>query len=331
MFLICGEALFDVFVDPIDADTQGHHVTALRAVAGGSPYNVAVGLARLGRRATLCTEISSDRLGKQLETSLTQEGVDLSFVRRADGATPLALVDVDAHGVPEYGFHGLRQMCLHPVAATFAEHRSAITGIHVGSFPIVSDRSAEKLLTLVSETADRIVSLDPNIRLAVEPDVAMWQRQVDRFRVHVHLIKTSIEDLEALYGPDCDGEAVARSWLEGVTELVVLTRGERGGVLFTRGGDRIEIDAPVIDVVDTVGAGDTYQAALLCWLDEAGLAHPAALPMLSREQLTAMVRFAGHAAGLTCTRRGPQLPLRKELPGAPTSASHRNIAAVAIS
>lgn len=314
MFLICGEALFDVFIDPIDADAQGDHVTALRAVAGGSPYNVAIGLARLGRRAALCTELSSDRLGKQLETSLIQAGVDLSFVRRTDGATPLALVDINACGVPHYGFHGLRQMCLHPVASTFDTHCSAITGIHVGSFPIVSERSAEKLLSLVSGAVDSIISLDPNIRLAVEPNVAMWRRQVDRFRIHAHLIKTSIEDLEALYGAGCDGEAIARSWLDGVTELVVLTRGERGGVLFTRRGERIEIEAPVIDVVDTVGAGDTYQAALLCWLDEAGLAHPAALPMLSSDQLAEMVRFAGQAAGVTCTRRGPQLPLRAELP-----------------
>lgn len=210
MFLICGEALFDVFVDPIEADTHGDHVTALRVVAGGSPYNVAIGLARLGRRAALCTEISSDRLGKQLEASLRHEGVDLSFVRRADGATPLALVDIDAHGVPEYGFHGLRQMCLHPVAATFAGRHEEITGIHVGSCPIVSERSAEKLLTLVAEAGDRIVSLDPNIRLAVEPDAAMWRRQVDRFRGHAHLIKTSSEDLDAIYGAGCDGEAIAR-------------------------------------------------------------------------------------------------------------------------
>lgn len=315
MFLICGEALFDVFVDPIEADTQGDHVTALRAVAGGSPYNVAIGLARLGRCTALCTEISPDRLGRQLEASLAQEGVDLSFVRRAEGATPLALVDIDARGVPEYGFHGLRQMCLHPVAATFAARRDTIAGIHVGSFPIVSERSAEKLLTLVSDSIDdRIVSLDPNIRLAVEPDAAMWRRQVDRFRVHAHLIKTSIEDLEAIYGAGCDGEAIARNWLEGRTRIVVLTRGERGGVLFARGGERIEIPAPVIQVVDTVGAGDTYQAALLCWLDEAGLAHPDGLDTLSHAQLTAMIRFAGQAAGLTCTRRGPQLPRRGELP-----------------
>lgn len=314
MFLICGEALFDVFVDPIEADAMGDHVTALRAVAGGSPYNVAIGLARLGRSAALCTEISNDQLGRRLESALAEERVDLSFIRRSEGATPMALVDVDHHGMPHYGFHGVRQMCFHPVAQTYADRQATITGIHVGSFPIVSERSAEKLLTLVAGAADRIVSLDPNIRLAVEPDTLLWRGQVERFRRHAHVIKTSLEDLEAIYGAGCDGEEIARSWVEGDTSLVVLTRGERGGVLFAHDDIRIEIDAPAITVVDTVGAGDTYQAALLCWLDEAGLASPAALAAMTRDQLTAMMRFAGAAASLTCGRRGPQLPRRAELP-----------------
>lgn len=313
MFLICGEALFDVFIDPIETDTPDDPITVMRAVAGGSPYNVAVGLARLGRAAALCTEISPDRLGKRLEAALVKEGVDLSFIRRASGATPLALVDVDPTGLPHYGFHGLRQMCLHPVAATFEAERERITGIHVGSFPIVSERSAEKLLKLVEGAGDRIVSLDPNIRLAVEPDTLLWRAQVDRFRVHAHLIKTSVEDLEAIYGVDIDAEAIARSWVGGKTKLVVLTRGERGGVLFAGDGERIEIEAIPTIVVDTVGAGDTYQAALLCWLDEAGLAHPDALAGLSHAQLEEMARFAGHAAALTCARRGPDLPRRTEL------------------
>lgn len=314
MFLICGEALFDVFVDPIEADTHGDHVTMLRAVAGGSPYNVAIGLTRLGRRAALCTEISSDRLGKQLHASLMREGVDLSFVRRTAGVTPLALVDINAHGVPDYGFHGLRQMCLHPVAATFDAQRASIKGIHVGFFPIVSERSAEKLLRLVSQADNCIVNLDPNIRLTVEPAATNWRHQVDRFRIHTHRIKTSVEDLEAIYCVECDGKAIVRDWLEGATQLVVLTRGERGGILFARGGERVEIEAVPITAVDTVGAGDTYQAALLCWLDEADLASPEALATLSRDQLEAMVRFAGQAAELTCTRRGSQLPRRGELP-----------------
>lgn len=313
MFLICGEALFDVFIDPIETDMLGDQATVMRAVAGGSPYNVAIGLARLGRTAALCTEISPDRLGQRLEKALVKEGVDLSFIRRATGATPLALVDVDASGLPHYGFHGLRQMCLHPVAATLDAEQERISAIHVGSFPIVSERSAEKLLKLVENAGNRIVSLDPNVRLAVEPDTLLWRAQIDRFRVHAHLIKTSVEDIEAIYGLDVDAEVIARSWVGGKTKLVVLTRGERGGVLFAQDGERIEIDAIPTAVVDTVGAGDTYQAALLCWLDEAGLARPEALASLSHGQLVEMARFAGRAASLTCSRRGPDLPYRTEL------------------
>lgn len=314
MFLICGEALFDVFIDPIETGQPGTGATAMRAIAGGSPYNVAIGLARLGRKAALCTEISSDRLGRRLERELASEGVDLSFLLQANGATPLALVDVDQNGLPHYGFHGLREMRFHPMAESLAARWSEIKGIHVGSFPIVSPQSSEALLTLLAEADGCIVSLDPNIRLAVEPDTALWRRQVDRFRVHADLVKTSIEDLQAIYGEDVDAEAIARSWIGGKTQLVILTRGERGGVLFAEHAGRIEIEAVPTDVIDTVGAGDTYQSALLCWLDEAGVDRAEDIAALSTDQLREMTQFAAKAAAITCSRRGPQLPRRAELP-----------------
>lgn len=311
MFLICGEALFDVFQDPVEVSDGT--VAALRAVAGGSPFNVAMGLARLGRSVALSTEISSDRLGQRLKATLEREGVDLAFIRPSDGATALALVDLDPAGIPHYGFHGLHEMSLHPEPAVYAAHRARIAGIHVGSFPIVSTKSAAPLLELVTGAGDKIVSLDPNIRLAVQPDAGLWRSQLERFRVQAHLIKSSVEDLEALHGTGIDAEAIAQSWLGGRTRIVVLTHGERGGVLFAPGKVRIEIPAVPTQVVDTVGAGDTYQAALLCWLDEAGLARPEALNGLGTAQLREMAEFASHAAALTCSRRGPDLPRRAEL------------------
>ena len=317
VFLICGEALFDVFVELVEADVADGHATVLRAVAGGSPYNVAVGLSRLGRVVALATEISSDRLGRQLLAKLSAEGVDTSFIRHAAGATPMALVDVGEDGAPQYAFHGLREMCLHPVARVFEDRRADISGIHVGSFPIVSQRSSEKLLALIVGAEDLLVSLDPNIRLAIEPDTALWRRQLDRFRVHADLIKVSIEDLHAIYGEDAAVEEIVGSWLQAKTKVVVLTRGAQGGMLFTRGGARISIDAVTTAVVDTVGAGDTYQAALLCWLDEAGLASPAGVAQLTDRQVAEMAAFAARASAVTCSRRGADLPFRADLNAPP--------------
>jgi fructokinase len=183
----------------------------------------------------------------------------------------------------------------------------------VGSFPIVSRLSSAPLLDLVASRHDVLISLDPNVRLAAEPDVSLWRKQVEAFRRAAHLIKVSEEDLAVLHGADADVEAIAGSWLGGRSSLVVLTRGERGCVLFSLRHDRIEVPAVETEVVDTVGAGDTCQAALLCWLDEAGHATPTHLQDLTQVQLRELGTFANRASAITCSRRGPDMPRRDEL------------------
>lgn len=311
MFLVCGEALFDLFVLADGEDEDG--AVPLRAVAGGSPYNVAIGLARLGHRVALSTQLFDDALGGRLEETLRHEGVDLSFVRRGGGATPLALVDVDGEGAPRYAFHGLRGMCVHPDVPEGL--RASLTGIHVGSVPIVSACSSEKLLELIIDAGGPLISFDPNVRLAVEPDTSLWRAQVERFRRHAHLIKVSTEDLEAIHGSHCDPGRIALGWLEQETAIVVLTRGSQGCVLFSAQHEPIELPAAPTRVADTTGAGDSFMAALLCWLDEGGYARAGALPALNAEQLRSMADFASHAAAKTCSRQGPAMPRRAELAG----------------
>jgi len=188
MFLICGEALYDVFVDPLDADVRRR--VGLTAKPGGSPYNVAIGLARLGCPVSLATEIAADTLGRQLEARLELEGVDRQFLRRTAKATPLAMVDVDAGGTPRYAFYGLDDILFHPDLDAVKKRWTALLGVHVGSIPIVSKQSSDHLLALVADApAKVIVSFDPNIRLAIQPDPGRWRDAVERFRRHAHLIK----------------------------------------------------------------------------------------------------------------------------------------------
>lgn len=309
MFLVCGEALFDLFSRSAGVD-EGEAVV-FRAVAGGSPYNVAIGLARLGREVAIATHLFDDALGRRLETTLRREGVDLSFVHRGTGATPLALVEVDNAGVPHYAFHGVREMCVHPEVPAH-QHR-AFTGIHVGSVPIVSICSSGNLLELTRDARDQLISFDPNVRLSVEPDMGLWRAQVDRFRRNAHVIKVSVEDLNAIYGSQCDAHRIAARWVEDATSIVVLTRGERGCVLFSARHEPIELQVVPSRILDTVGAGDSFMAALLCWLDEANCARPAALSDLTEAQLRLMGEFASSAAAKTCSRQGPHMPRRGEL------------------
>ena len=307
MILVCGEALFDIFLGPASGDDEGS--VMLRGLAGGSAFNVAVGLARLGRSVALATQLSDDLLGKSLAKMLTREGVDLTFVRHTSDPTPLALVETGAGG-PRYTFHGVREMRLDPAQCPSRDDR--ITGIHVGSMSVISGRSSERLLDLMADAGGRLVSFDPNVRLAVKPDPGLWRSQVDRFRRYANLVKVSLEDVEAVYGAGCDAEQIVSGWVTGETKIVVLTLGAQGSVLFSCSG-RLEIPADPVAVVDTVGAGDTFQAALLCWLGENDIVDAGALGSLSAEKLRSMAAFATSAAALTCSRRGANMPRRAEL------------------
>ncbi|MFC0269751.1 carbohydrate kinase family protein [Kushneria aurantia] len=313
MFLVCGEALFDFFGDESrvapDASAIDFH-----AVAGGSPMNVAIGLARLERRSAFFTGLARDALGERLRAVLRSEGVDIERVADIDdGATTLAMVTLDDNGSPRYMFYNQRgadrMLAPHHLPAP----DDALTAVHVGSYALVVSPTGETLEQLVKRERERcLITLDPNVRLMVEPDVARWRERVDAFATHAHLIKVSDEDLALLY-PEDDPERIVRRWLSERCALVIMTRGGEGVTLYHYQDDSDAFMPERVEVVDTVGAGDSFMAALLCWLDEQGLATPDGPARLDGAQREAMVRFAMSAAGRTCTRRGPDLPRRDEL------------------
>lgn len=311
MYLICGEALYDVFVG---ATGTNERQVDMFAKAGGSPHNVAVGLSRLGCDVALATEIAGDALGRRLEHQLEMEGVDRRFLRRSAPATPLALVDFDEAGTAHYGFHGLDKLLCHPNPSEVRRHWGSIFGVHVGSIPIVSRVSAAPLLELIAGTPDKVlVSFDPNVRLSFEPDVSRWRRAVEEFRRHAHLIKVGEEDLRHLFGPDAEVDSIASGWLEHRCSLVAVTRGARGATLFSGVHGRVEIDPEPVVLADAVGAGDCFQAAMLAWLAEHHRATPQALSRLAAGELSDLGRFAARAAAITCRYRGPEFPYRKAL------------------
>ncbi|WP_313084855.1 carbohydrate kinase [Pseudomonas sp.] len=308
MYLVCGEALFDVFAAPAGQRNRLN----LEAVAGGSPFNVAIGLARLGTPVALFAGLSRDPFGRQLRTLLQDESVDTNYLVDFDAPTTLAMVAVDASGSPDYSFRG--EGCADRLLQTqhLAPLGDRIRGIHVGSYTIVTSPVADTLLSLVRrESGRRLISFDPNIRLNVDPDLARWRERVEAIAALAHLIKVSDEDLALLY-PGQSPAGIAQRWLQGHCELVVLTRGGDGALLFSRRHGPITATAKAIDVCDTVGAGDTFQAALLSYLHGHALDSPVGLADIRREQLQAMLAFAVEASAITCSRRGPDLPYRYE-------------------
>ncbi|MGM3387922.1 carbohydrate kinase [Stutzerimonas stutzeri] len=309
MYLVCGEALFDVFTASAGRGSR----LDLEAVAGGSPFNVAVGLARLGTRAALLGGLSSDHFGQHLRQLLQDEGVATDHLVTFEAPTTLAMVAVGADGSPVYSFRGAGCADRLLEARHLRPLDDAIGGIQFGSYSLITAPIADTLLTLLHrERTQRLISLDPNIRLNVDPDLEHWRERVEAFAKHAHLIKVSDEDLTLLY-PGTAPEAIAQGWLEHQAELVVLTRGGEGAQLFSRRHGQFQAEAQAVQVRDTVGAGDTFQAALLAYLAEQGLASPQALASIAAEQLQAMLAFATKAAAITCSRRGPELPYRYEI------------------
>ena len=311
MFLSCGEALFDLFPS---AETDTGFIFDARI--GGSPFNVAIGLSRLGCGAALFTGLSSDPLGRRLERTLKDEGVDTSYLVSKRNQTTLALVGVSPNGVPQYSFYGHDAADCSVRETDLPDLPRSVAAMHFGSYSLVVEPTGSSLLQLARCNHDgRLVSFDPNPRLNIEPDVGRWRRRVEAFSELADLIKVSDEDLEMLFPGDDIDSAISR-WSSRGVQLVVVTRGGDGALVSLR-GEVFEASGRAVEVVDTVGAGDSFQAGLLCGLDELDKATKPGLSKVSLDECRRVVDFAMAAAAMTCTRRGADLPRRSELPRLP--------------
>ncbi len=311
MYLVCGEALFDFFSEN-DASGQASKVN-FKAIAGGSPFNVAVGLRRLGIDVALFAGLSTDYLGRRLQQVLQEEGVCPDYLLDFDAPTTLAMVAVGADGSPHYSFRGEGCADRQLQVEHLPELGPEVRGLHIGSFSLVVQPIADTLLALVRrESGKRLISLDPNVRLNPEPNIGLWRERISTLVEHADLIKVSDEDLSLLY-PERDPQSVIEGWLEHRCQLVFLTRGGQGATVFSRRHGSWSAPACSVVMADTVGAGDTFQAALIAWLTEQQLDSIEGLQLLTREQINAMLTFAVSAAALTCSKTGPDLPYRHQL------------------
>ncbi len=306
MFLVCGEALWDLFKVESEAGLT------FDARIGGSPFNVALGLARLGQEAALFTGLSTDRFGERLHEALTAEGVATDFILRRDQPTTLSFVDVGPDGGPAYAFYGEGAADRSISGSELPDLDPSIWGLHAGSYSLAVEPVGSALLALFErEAGRRLLTLDPNVRLNVEPRVALWRGRVERFLRLAEVVKVSDEDLDLLY-PGEEPSQIAERWRHLGASLVVITRGAEGAEAFSAKG-RVAVAGRKVRVVDTVGAGDSFQAALIAALAERGCKDRAALAALDRGDLVSLLDFAMEAAALTCTRRGADLPKGRDL------------------
>jgi fructokinase len=260
MFVVCGEALFDVFAT---GDTPTG--MAMDARVGGSPFNVAVGLARLAQPVCFLSQVSRGFLGERLMRALAAEGVQTATVQRSDAPTTLSLIGLDAKGVPSYSFYG--EGCADRLLSddALAALPRQIKAINFGSYATVVGRTAATQRALVEREQGRtLIAYDPNIRLNVEPSLDVWRAQIDWMLPRTQLLKVSDEDLRLVWPGLEPEDFAARALAQGV-KMVAVTRGGEGASGWTSPA-RVEVPPLPVQVIDTVGAGDTFQAALLTWL-----------------------------------------------------------------
>ena len=307
MVVVSGEALMDIFASGRTPGGLG-----LEACVGGSPLNVARGLARLGQAVAFLGGLSNDFLGDRLLQALAEDGVQTGCTVRLPARCTLGLVGLDAQGGPSYAFYGDGAADrLLPLSAL--QQVPAAQAFHFGSFAMVVEPVASTLRALVQRESGRaLIAYDPNLRLQVEPDVERWRQTLVWMLPHTHVLKISDEDLAQLY-PGAEIEATVQAWLAAGITLVILTRGARGALAWRQAGTVLTVPPVAVEVVDTVGAGDTFQAGLLTALAERQALSIRALRALPDAELQEALSFAARAAAITCSRRGADLPRRTEI------------------
>ncbi|MDA9410472.1 carbohydrate kinase family protein [Bradyrhizobium sp. CCBAU 45384] len=309
MILVCGEALIDLFVR-----AHGGSAMSTHAVAGGSPFNVAVGLARLGVRTAFLSGISRDHFGTFLADRLAREGVDGSFLVRSDRPSPISIVATTGDGQPNYTFHGEgaadRSLRLAHLPRTLPDDIQALT---FGSYSMAVDPVGSTFAALAErEHGRRVISVDPNVRPTVVGDMKSWAIAAERFYRTATMIKASDEDVRIAWGGRASIADAAAYWLACGAQLVVVTEGAKGATAFSTTGS-VSVPGRFTLVRDTVGAGDTFHAALLAQLAKTGRLRPEAIAELDPPAIRELLAYATAAAAITVSRDGADLPTAADI------------------
>jgi fructokinase len=299
--VVVGEALVDVVV-PAEGETT--------SAVGGSPLNVAVGLARLEVPALLITRVGEDEYGRWIADHVRESGAELSATAVVPGTTTsTATARLDEEQVARYEFDLVWDLDHHVLPEARA--------LHVGSLgaTLLPGRRAVDDLVRQAQELDLFVSYDPNVRPSFVTDPAEAWHDVAEIASRSRLVKVSEDDLEVLR-PGVPHEDLARELLRGgTTELVVVTHGADGASAYAPDFG-VEVSARPVEVVDTVGAGDAFMAGLLAALSDWDVYAdgPGALDAMDEDRVALLLRGAIAVAAVTCSRRGANPPTRRELP-----------------
>jgi fructokinase len=306
MILCCGEALIDMLPR---TTTLGEDAYA--PYAGGAIFNTAIALGRLGVPTGFFTGLSDDMMGDILRKTLGESGVDYSYCATLSRPTTVAFVKlVDGHAT--YAFYDEGTAGRMITEAELPALGADCEAIHFGAISLIPEpcgSTYEALLKREHET--RVISLDPNIRPGFIKDKDAHMARIRRMAAMADIVKFSDEDL-AWFGLEGDEDALARHWLHHGARLVVVTRGAEGAVGYTA-DHKVTVPSERVAVVDTVGAGDTFDAGVLASLKMQNLLTKQQVAKLSEEQIAKALALGARAAAVTVSRAGANPPWAKEI------------------
>lgn len=285
--------------------------------SGGAIFNTAVGLGRLGVQTGMLSGISDDLFGQQLINSLNASHVDTSFLIRSKRPSTLAFVQL-TDGQATYTFYDENSAGGMITGPDLPDLPQDVTALYFGGISLCAEPAADTYLALAEKAkVDRVIMLDPNIRLSFINNIETYRARLDKFIALADIVKVSDEDLNwILPGSQSLAEKLDQV-LKAGPSIVILTRGRNGASAIFRDGSEISVMAEKVDVVDTVGAGDSFNAGLLAKLTEMGQLTKDALISIEPNQFHIALQFGAKIAAFTVSRSGANPPWTHELDSKP--------------
>lgn len=308
MILCCGEALIDMIPAKTSDDRD-----CFVPHPGGAVFNTAVALGRVNAPVGMLTGLSTDLFGQQLYTALSDNHVGTPCVVRSSRPTTLAFLKI-VEGQASYSFFDEnsagRMLCTTELPALPDD----VCALYFGGISLACEPGAETYASLcIQQSETRPVMLDLNIRPSFIRDEAVYRNRLERMMRSADIIKVSDDDLKWLTGSADDLEKNASDLLRFGSRLVILTRGNKGATAWSQSGQSVSVEAPSATVVDTVGAGDTFNAGFLAKLHALDALSKTAIASLSDTVIARAMQYGARAAAVTVSRSGANPPWAHEL------------------
>lgn len=305
MILCAGECLIDMLPRSVDGASM------LEPVAGGAVMNTAVALGRLDVPVEFLSGLSTDQFGKKIAAHLGESKVGTDFAVRSGRPTTLAFVEFN-DGVVSYNFYDENTAGRMIEASDIPVLPQDVQAVFCGGISLINTPAADAYAALVEANTDRLVMIDPNIRPAFIKDPDAYRARLTGMLANADIVKTSDEDLAWLF-PDVEFEQGVAQLLNMGPRIVLFTEGAKGASAVRKGQPAVFAASKKVEVVDTVGAGDTFNAGFLASLFDQGVLSKAKVDELTEAQLSTALYFANRCAGLSVTKVGAQPPWRADV------------------